>query len=157
MEDVHSAPGSDYSSLTLIYTASMFACVFVCKVTSMSTRLQAFPSWELIQRTCARVFSSFQFKTLICMCEMCCAGVKCSAVPSRMKTSTHPFLSEDGGVLGKKENKKKGGKRGREGHWCLSSALREQQPYILYNRTSRNINTCLINCPLSHSVAFSKM
>lgn len=70
------------------------------------------------------MFVSFQFKTLICMCEMCCSGVKCSAVPSRMKATTHPFLLEDvggwgwgGGVLRKEENKKKrGNQRGREGH-----------------------------------------
>lgn len=39
----------------------------------------------------------FQFKTLICMCEMCCSGVKCSAVPSRRKTTTHPSLVREGG------------------------------------------------------------
>lgn len=69
-----------------------------------------FLSWELIHCTYVRVFMSFQFKTLICMCEMCCSGVKCSAVPSRMKTTTHPLLSVKEGRLGgegeKQENRK---------------------------------------------------
>ena len=59
-----------------------------------------FSSWEVIQCTYAHVFVSFQFKTLICMCEMCCSGVKCSAVPSWRKTTTHPLLLGRVGRLG---------------------------------------------------------
>lgn len=49
---------------------------------------------------CVCVWVSFQFRTLICMCEMCCSDVKRSAVLSRMKTATHPLLSGREGRLG---------------------------------------------------------
>lgn len=50
-----------------------------------------------------RLFVSFQFKTLVYMCEMCCSGVKWRAVPSRMKPATHPLSSG-----GKGEKQKEG-------------------------------------------------
>ena len=58
-----------------------------------------------------RVFASIQFKALICTCEMCCSGVKCSAVPSRVKTTTHPLLSGRGKGE-KQKNRKEGMKHG---------------------------------------------
>lgn len=82
----------------------MFALFFVGKVTSVSAKCSVGFFFHLERWSGALMLVRlplFQFKALICMCEMCCSGVKCSAVPSSTETSTHsPLVSgwgrEDG-------------------------------------------------------------
>lgn len=102
------------------------------------------------------VFLSFQFKTLICMCEMCCSGVKCSAVPSRRKTTTHPLLSGRVGRLwgeGRRigEQKKKVMK---EGERVTYAPVHRIDIHIVHFNMSSNMNTfrSFQYCPLFHSV-----
>lgn len=59
---------------------------------------------------CVRV--SFPLKTLIGVCEMYCSGVKCSTVPSRMRTATHLSLVREREKLGEGITKKEARKEG---------------------------------------------
>ena len=72
-------------------------------------------------------FLRFQFKTLIRTCEMCCSGVKCSEVPSRTRTTTHPYLSEGGrwggGVQRQRTRGKEGIKERKRRRWRFCSSL----------------------------------
>lgn len=74
----------------------MFALSFVGKVTSASTQhCHPGPLGTVPLHSGLRVCDHFQFKALICMCEMCCSGVKCSAVPSSSEIAR--YSRTDGG------------------------------------------------------------
>lgn len=79
------------------WTSSVNVCIVLCgqgdlcKHTALppesSRRWSAAPGLACLR--------AFQFKALICMCEMCCSGVKCSAVPSSSEIAPAGWTGEE--------------------------------------------------------------
>lgn len=105
----------------------MFALFFVGKVTSVRVRCSVGCFFSILSadplHLCSFVCHYFNLRPLICMCEMCCSGVKCSAVPSSTETSTHPppRFHDGGGRMGLRRKNKM--KRGNERGWTWSPVL----------------------------------
>lgn len=135
--------------------AWMFALSFVGKVTSAGTqRCHPGP----LQRWSAALMLvclwAFQFKALICMCEMCCSGVKCSAVPSSTEIAAHSHSSwiDGGGRRGwrwgteeEEEDEEREGEEGEE---------EESHQHLIFNLAEKKMFCVFVQAALSFTLCF---
>lgn len=83
--------GPQERKFSLWWTSSTNVCVVLCWQGDLCKQHRnSTPLWRWSAALMHVCLWAFQFKALICMCEMCCWGVKCCAVPSSTEVAAHP-------------------------------------------------------------------